>query len=57
MKSGIRLVKHGKDWVATECEPQGKDTYVRVLGWFNTLDEALQEFPGAEVQDDTPVRT
>lgn len=53
MKSGVRVTWHASgDWVATECEPQGKDTYVRVLGWYATKEAALAEHPDAEVEND-----
>lgn len=61
MKTGVRITKLASDtsvdWVATECEPQGKDTYVRVLKWFPTLEAALEAFPGAEVEDGTAPNT
>lgn len=53
MKSGVRITFHGSgDWVVTECEPQGKDTYVRVLGWYPSKEMALQDFPDSEVVND-----
>lgn len=53
MKSGVRITWHevSGHWMATECEPQGKDTYVRVLGWYSTKESALEDFPNAEVED------
>lgn len=56
MKTGVRLDLHNGLWVATEAEPQGKDTYVRVLGWYPDLEMAKRDFPDAEVHEDEHVR-
>lgn len=57
MKTDVRLsLMRGADgkeyWVASETEAQGKDAYVRVLGMYDTLDEAQRDFPAGEVYRD-----